>query len=145
MRRRSNKSSVSSLRCRMWWLGRLNYAELWHEELEDEERHEINTGGKDKDRHRVEGKVMGDEPGEACSTGRSGGTSDAHDSGDRSGGEHVGGGGEEVGGPALVGGSGETEESDGRPGVAGKERVHVGYEHNRRNAYGADEEGKLAA
>ncbi len=43
-----------------------------------------------------------------------------------------------------MGGGGETEESDGRPGVGGKECVHVGNQHDRHDADGADEESELA-
>ena len=55
-----------------WWLGRLTYAEPWHEELEDGERSDISEGGKGEDQHRVKRKVVGDEPGEDGSAGCSG-------------------------------------------------------------------------
>ena len=41
-------------------------------------------------------------------------------------------------------GGGEAEESDGRPGVGRKECVHVGHQHDRRDAERADEESELA-
>ena len=44
-----------------------------------------------------------------------------------------------------MGGGGEAEESDGGPGVGGEERVHVGHEHERKDAEGADEKSELAA
>ena len=42
-------------------------------------------------------------------------------------------------------GGGEAEESDGRPRVGGKERMHVGYEHDGHDADGADQESEFAA
>ena len=90
-------------------------------------------------------EVVGDEPGEHGSAGCSGGTAEADDRADAGRGEHVGGGGEEVRGPALMGGSGKAEEPNRRPGVVGKERVHVGHKHDGHNADGADEKSELAA
>ena len=88
---------------------------------------------------------MRDDPGEDGSAGGSGSSADTDDGADAGGGEHVGWGGEEICRPALVGGGGETEESDGGPGVGGEERVHVGHEHDGKDAEGADEESELAA
>src|SRR6266851_1799053 len=88
---------------------------------------------------------MRDEPGEESSANSSGGSAKANDRADAGRGKHVGRSGEEVRGPALMGGRGEAEQSDGGPGVGGKECVHVGNKHDGHDANGADQEGELAA
>src|SRR5580658_9004229 len=133
------------MRCGEVGLSGPRYAEFWHQELEDRERGDVGESGEDKDEHRVEREVMRDEPCEDGSTGRSGGTAEADDRADAGGGEHVGGRSKEVCGPALMGGSGEAEESDGRPRVVGKQGMHVGDKHDWRDAEGADKESELAA
>ena len=42
-------------------------------------------------------------------------------------------------------GCGEAEQSDGGPGVGGKECVHVGNKHDGHDTDGADQERELAA
>lgn len=88
---------------------------------------------------------MGDEPGETRSTGRTGGPSDADNGRDLGRRKHIGGGGEEIRRPTLVGCGGEAEESDGGPGVGRKEGMHVRNKHDGQHTNGADEERKLAA
>ncbi len=87
---------------------------------------------------------MRDEPGEKGSACCSGCSTKADDRANAGRGKHVGWSGEEVRRPALMRGRGEAEQSDSRPGVVGKEGVHVGNKHDGHDTNGADEKSELA-
>ncbi len=127
--------------CRWIWPD----SETGNEELEDRQRDNVGRRSHQEDGHGVQREDVGDDPGKDGSASGSCRSTEAYDCAETGGGKHVRRGGEEIGRPALMGGGGKAEESDGRPGVGGEEGVHVRHEHDRRDAESADEHGDLAA
>ena len=93
----------------------------------------------------MEREGVRDDPGEDRATGRTGCSAEPDNCADAGGREHVGGRGEEIGGPTLMGGGSKAEQSDSGPGVVGEQSVHVGHKHDGHNADGADKQSEFAA
>lgn len=116
-----------------------------NKQLEDNQRSDVSKSGHGKDDRRMHREDVRNDPSEERSASGSCGSAEPDDGADAGCREHVTGSGEDVGRPSLMRGCGEAEESDGWPGVAGEEVVHVRYEHDRRDAECADEHGDFAS